>query len=267
MPVESYSYQLEPKDQEAVIWRFMNLDKFRDLITSGELYFARGDQFPGDEREGLAPEEFLKRWGLSPFDLYDRRQLVSHIGFSAQMREWSYLSCWHLFKEETFAMWKEYGKEGVAVCSRYSLLRAALDLLPDSCHVGLVRYESGFMERANLLGYITNKRPKYAHEQEVRAFLWIPPGPEAEKRGDRYIDSEGNVHSRVLKPPNGVPIFQRRAVDLSKLITGLVITPWASDVLTNQISETVRSAGYKMSVVASELAAYRRFLPDPMQGI
>jgi hypothetical protein len=39
-------------DQDAVIWRFMKLVKFRDLMTTGELYFCRADLFPNDVREG-----------------------------------------------------------------------------------------------------------------------------------------------------------------------------------------------------------------------
>src|SRR5437773_9902838 len=101
MPIEPYHDQLEPKDREAVIWRFMDFEKFRDLMVSGELYFCRADLFnENDEREGLPPQEFLMRWGLNPLDVRDRQQLVDHIGVAAQCREDSYVSCWHLFREE-----------------------------------------------------------------------------------------------------------------------------------------------------------------------
>jgi hypothetical protein len=252
MPVESYRGQLEPRDQGAIIWRFMNLEKFRDLMTSGELYFCRADQFDdNDEREGLPPEEFLKRWGLSPYDLNDRRQLVDHIGTAAQFREEFYVSCWHLFAEEKFKMWEKYGKDGVAICSRYSLLKAALDLLPDSAHIGLVRYESSFMEIANLFSYITNKRPKYAWEQEVRALLWIH---RPERDGNRHIDGEDRVHPHVLEPPpEWIPKGQRRAVDLNKLITRITITPLGPEALTNEVIEIVKNSGYQIPVAPSEV--------------
>jgi hypothetical protein len=38
MPVKSYYSQKEPA-ADAVIWRFMDLRKFRDLMASEELYF------------------------------------------------------------------------------------------------------------------------------------------------------------------------------------------------------------------------------------
>jgi hypothetical protein len=45
MPVQPYVNQLEPQ-KDAVIWRFMDMPKFRDLMASEELYFRRADLFP-----------------------------------------------------------------------------------------------------------------------------------------------------------------------------------------------------------------------------
>ena len=41
MGIESYPDQLEPENQEAAIWRFINMRKFRDLMETAELYFCR----------------------------------------------------------------------------------------------------------------------------------------------------------------------------------------------------------------------------------
>jgi hypothetical protein len=51
MPVNPYCSQLEPTN-DAVLWRFMDLRKFRDLMSSEELYFRRADLYP-DKSEGL----------------------------------------------------------------------------------------------------------------------------------------------------------------------------------------------------------------------
>jgi hypothetical protein len=37
MGLETYPDQLEPENQDVVIWRFMNMSKFRDLMTTAEL--------------------------------------------------------------------------------------------------------------------------------------------------------------------------------------------------------------------------------------
>ena len=43
MSVEQFTGGLEPQDREAVIWRFMELWKFQDLVSSRELHFSRAD--------------------------------------------------------------------------------------------------------------------------------------------------------------------------------------------------------------------------------
>jgi hypothetical protein len=35
-----YIDQLEPENQDVVIWRFMNMKKFADLMATGELFFS-----------------------------------------------------------------------------------------------------------------------------------------------------------------------------------------------------------------------------------
>jgi hypothetical protein len=82
MPVKSYYRQKEP-NSDAVIWRFMDLRKFRDLMASEELYFRRADLFD-DESEGPPPEQYVQRvLGLDPWDIQDRVRLNNHLGWLA----------------------------------------------------------------------------------------------------------------------------------------------------------------------------------------
>lgn len=60
MGLETYPDQLEPQDHDVAIWRFMNMRKFRDLITTAELYFCRADLFANDEREDSLPKNILR---------------------------------------------------------------------------------------------------------------------------------------------------------------------------------------------------------------
>src|SRR5207244_8538704 len=73
MPVEMFTDGLEPRDKEATIWRFMNLVRFKDLMSTGELYFCRADLFD-DESEGLPPEDYIHVLGLNPLDIRDRQK-------------------------------------------------------------------------------------------------------------------------------------------------------------------------------------------------
>jgi hypothetical protein len=88
MTIETYPDQLEPENHDAVIWRFVSMAKFRDLITTSKLYFRRADLFANDEREGLPPEEYLPSLlGLNPLIPRHRRDLNHDIGSAAQFRQ------------------------------------------------------------------------------------------------------------------------------------------------------------------------------------
>jgi hypothetical protein len=255
MPVIPYANRLEPAD-DAVIWRYMDLRKFRDLMASEELYFRRADLFM-DKSEGLPPEEYaLRVLGLNPYDIGDRAKLNNHLGSLAQHRESYYVSCWYLFQEETLNMWEQYGHDGVAVCSRYDLLKAALDGLLDEAHLGLVRYGTSHIRRAfNALEFITTKQPRYSPECEVRAFLTVYD-PLA--GGNRHFDLNNVAHPEPLdlNPRHSwVPDCKRRRINLGALITDVVISPWAEPDAVEEIELWVKSKGLPVSARPSELTS------------
>jgi hypothetical protein len=261
MPIETYVDQLEPENQDAVIWRFMDTRKFHDLMLSGELYFCRADLF-SDESEGLAPQEYVPILGLNPFDLNDRRKIVDSIGCLAQFREAFYISCWHLFRDETSKMWEDYGKDGVAIVSRYSALKAALNAMQDRAFLGAMRYGSCHLTGWNVFRFITTKRLMYAEEREVRAFLWIID-PHAGI--NRHIDENDRPHERPLTPPpDRVLKGHRRTVDLKSLITEVVVSPSAASEGVDRIQQFVRENGYDTPVRPSALAPFRALLPGTL---
>jgi hypothetical protein len=261
MAVEIYPNQLEPEDQDVAIWRFMDMEKFRDLITTEELYFCRADLFKNDEREGLPPERYLPALlGLNPFVLRDRQTLNHHLGSLAQFRESFYISCWHLFRSETDAMWKEFGADGVAICTRYRLLKSALDAMTDRAFIGLIRYGEQHLGGENLFSFITTKRAGYEGEKEVRAMLWIMD-PHADL--NRHFDIANRAHPLPLKPPpDNILPGHRRKVDLPALVTEIVVTPWASSAQIDEINALVNSNGFTTVVRPSDLTRHRELLPS-----
>jgi hypothetical protein len=259
MPIETFLDQLEPENHDVVIWRFMNMQKFADFMTNSELYFCRADLFH-DESEGLPPENYRPSPNLHPLDVLDRRKIEDSIGCVAQFREAFFINCWHLFREETWTMWENYGKDGVAICSRYRLLKAALNAMDDRAFIGLVRYGSRHMTGWNLFRFIMTKRVEFAGEQEVRAFLWVID-PYAGI--NRHIDADNRVHDRPLTPPpDRVLRGHRRKADIQALVTEIVVTPWASSATLSEIEQLVKSKGYVIPVRASALARFRELLPS-----
>jgi hypothetical protein len=263
MPVQPYVDQLEPQ-KDAVIWRFMDMPKFRDLMASEELYFCRADLFD-DTTEGLPPDEYaLPILGLNRYDVGDQLKLDNLVGSIAQFRESYYISCWYLFRTETLKMWNHHAREGVAICSRYELLKSVLGAMLDTAHVGLVQYGIKHLSGFNTLRFITTKQQKYEHECEVRAFLHVIDPLES---GNRHIDVN-NVPHRAPLDSNPrhvwVPTCKRRRIDLNGLLTGVVISPWASEELCNEVELWVKLKNHSYPVRVSELKSSLTPAPEDL---
>ncbi len=227
MPVLPYYSQKEPPFG-AVIWRFLCLRKFRDLMANQELYFRRADLFD-DESEGLPPEQYVRRvLRLDPYDVKDEVALNHHFGQLAQSREMYFITCWYLYRKEDLAIWEQYAHDGVAVTSSYGLLKESLAGIPDDTHVGLIHYGTAHLtDRFNALEFITTKQEKYAAESEVRAILTSSNPLDG---GNRHIDVNGFPHRVPLDVNPRHPWVhdcKRRRISLRDLLQGVVISPWA----------------------------------------
>jgi hypothetical protein len=227
MPVLPYHNQKEPAE-DAVIWRFLNLRKFRDFMANEELYFCRADLF-SDKTEGLPPEQYVRRiLRLDPLDIHDQVKLNHHLGVLAQDREMFFISCWHLYRKEELELWEQYGPDGAAVCSRYGLLKAAMARLLDDAHSGSVQYGTDHLtDRFNILEFITTKQKKFETDCEVRAFLMAP---NVLGGGNRHIGLDDFPHRLPLdmNPRHPwVPDGKRRRITLRDLVEDVVISPWA----------------------------------------
>jgi hypothetical protein len=255
VPLEQYPQDdLQPGSDVAWIWRFMPFHRFENLMQTRELYFCRSDLFE-DEHEGLPTEEYARYVCASMGSGHD---LDYTIGNLVQHKEAYFISCWYLFDHETAKMWTKYGREGVAICSRYGLLKAALDTMPDRVMLGLVRY--GFDHVGwNILRFITTKRPQFADEREVRALIWKP-----EWSGyNRHIDMNNKFHRKPLTPPSPhVLPGLRRVVDLSFLIERILVSPLFTADRLEEVRRMVRELGYSIPVEQSSLARYSHLLPD-----
>lgn len=260
VPVESFPDGLEPTDPEAAIWRFMDWEKFADLLSTSEIYFRRADLFD-DDNEGLPPDEYLPYANLNPLDIHDALQLNHFRGSLAQDREAFFVSCWCLSDEPTVDMWREYAKNGLAIGTRYSLLKHAMDSCDSTlgAFLGLVRYGSKHLTGWNVLRFISTKREQFAHEKEVRALLWVP---DEFAGGNRHFDENNFPHDRPLTPPlpDRVSRGLRRKIDLHSLITKVEVSPWATDETFANVQQITRENDYAVSVQRSSLTRFKEFI-------
>ena len=259
MPVSTFADDPEPDDPTSPIWRYVEFWKLQDLVKTGQLYFRRADLL-NDEHEGLPPAEYERVLNLSRYDLSDIRERDNDIGSLAQFRQSFYVNCWHLHSEETVSMWARYGKDGVAIVSRYDLLKRVLDPLGDKVMVGLIRYGTAHLTGWNVLRFVTTKRESYRSEREVRAMIWLT---NTGAGINRHFDSVNRPHDRpIYDPPPTLPEGIRRTIDVVSLITEVVASPLAPAGRLAEVSALLASAGIAARVRPSPLTPLRVVHPN-----
>ena len=254
MPLVPYDKQIEPPD-DAEIWRFMDMDKFRDLMANEELYFRRTDLYKKDDpNEGLPKDNYVRRVrGLKPFVLDDELTLNSDQASNRLHSEAFYLNCWSLYDgNNTLRMWYRYAPYGVAICSRYCRLKSALQVMLDVIHLGKVRYGDGDMTGYNLLQCIYTKGDDYVWENEVRAVLCScdPVGGQARNYGEtNFPNREPQDDINPLHP--WVHPCKRRRIDLKELGTGIAVSPWATAETLKEVEQNwAKMRTYNFPVVS-----------------
>jgi hypothetical protein len=171
VPHEPHSHLLQPNDNNAYIWRFIDLPNFLDLITTSTLYFCRGDKF-ADPYEGMMPDEYVdsvRRGGSNIGSVQKQIRMFDY--YRAEF----YMNCWHMSPHESAAMWKLYAgtDAGIALKSTYSRLQRAFEHRSERYFLGLANYDSSTVfGPTNAFKFIMWKRKAFEHEKEVRALVW-----------------------------------------------------------------------------------------------
>jgi len=255
MPIAPHEACPEP-DSHAIICRFVDLKKFRDLFANEELYFRRTDLFKeSDPAEALPPDNYVRQTlGLTKYDIHDELKLNHDQASNRQFSEAHYIQCWQMFEGETLDMWARYGG-GVAIFSRFELLKSILSTMLDEIHVGLVQYGDNGPPRYNTIHFLFMKGKHHDKERELRIALtsYDPVGG-------------NNRHLRLNGFPDREPLDEnplhewvhgckRRRIDLKALVTEVRVSPWATDNEIEEVNLRVKSRIPGCPVTGSELAS------------
>jgi hypothetical protein len=247
--------------------RCLNLAKIRDLFASEELYLRRTDLFKEtDPREALPSDEYVRTaLDLQKYDLNDELKLNDNQAFTRQNSEAYFINCWQIYEGETLEMWKTYGN-GVAVFSRFDLLKSALSTLLDDILVGIVRYGEKDTTRYNLIRFLDTKQRHFAKERELRVvFQCYDP-----LRGaNRHYDLNNFPHREPLNEPNPLHEWvrecKRRRMDLKALVTEVRLSPWATQEDFAAVDTWVRAKKFPCRVANSELTNTMTPTPEELR--
>jgi hypothetical protein len=234
---------------EAVIWRYMNLGKFLDIITKGQIWFTRAIELrKTDPYEGAlttSDHQKLSRV-LTAKDKDELRALWPAIGNfmddapgmslpyfqmifltrvpAVEMNAYTAsISCWHENPSESDAMWALYAQRdaGIAIKSTVDRVLNAFASSKRNITIAKVNYDSEGSLSAMTSGIYDSlliKRHAFHHENEVRIITLTLDGYEApewtEENQRYYVDQLKSV-------PLGVYID----CDIQTLIEEIIVSP------------------------------------------
>jgi hypothetical protein len=217
-----------PADPDTVIWKYLDLSKFVDLLLYGKLFMSRSDKFE-DQYEGTFSEptfEEIRKLSVNNPDFLDYYK--SH-------RKNVVISSWHINEYESFAMWQIFTQksEGLAIQSTLGRLQAALvpETLYEQCigEVNYIDYKKEYIPFENTFFPFLFKRKSFQYEREIRII--------------------SDVTSHNLTIDNGLKID----VDLNQLIGKIYIHPKSENWYKNLVIELVKKLGFDFIIEKSDL--------------
>ena len=217
-----------PNDPNTIVWKYLDLSKFLDLLLSKKLFMSRSDKFE-DQYEGTFSEptfEEIKK--LSENNPEFLNYYKSH-------REKVVVSSWHINEYESFAMWQIFtqNSEGLAIQSTIGRLQEALK--PEKNYtqfigeVNYIDYKKEYIPFDDMFFPFLFKRKSFQYEREIRII--------------------SDLSDSKLSINDGVKID----VDIDQLIEKIYIHPKSENWYKKLVIELVSKLGYQIEIEKSDL--------------
>jgi hypothetical protein len=217
-----------PEDPNTIVWKYLDLSKFLDLLLSNKLFMSRSDKFE-DQYEGTFSEptfEEIKKLAINNPEF---------LNYYKTHREKVAISSWHINEYESFAMWQIFtqNSEGLAIQSTIGRLQKALEpeknLKQYIGQVNYIDYKKEYIPFDDLFFPFLFKRKSFQYEREVR------------------IISDTSETSITIN--DGIKIN----VDISQLIDKIYIHPKSENWYKNLVIELVSKLGFDIAIEKSDL--------------
>ena len=217
-----------PEDNNTIVWKYLDLSKFLDMLLSQQLFMSRSDKFE-DQYEGTFSEptfEEIKKIAANNPKFLDYYK--SH-------REKVVISSWHINEYESFAMWQIFTKnnEGLAIQSTIGRLKEAL------------RPENRIEQYIGNVNYIDYKKEYIPFDDTFFPFLFKRKSFQYE----REVRTISDVSAQNISVNEGLKIN----VDLNQLIEKIYIHPKSENWYKKLVIELVSKLDFKIEIEKSDL--------------
>ena len=216
------------EDPDTIIWKYLDLSKFVDLLLYKKLFMSRSDKFE-DQYEGTFSEptyEEIKKLAKDNPHFLD---------YYKTHRKNVVISSWHINEYESFAMWQIFTQknEGLAIQSTLGKLQKALSVDTEFeqfiGEVNYIDYKKEYIPFDNTFFPFLFKRKSFQYEREVRVISDLT-------KFDLEID-------------NGLKID----VDIEALIEKIYIHPKSENWYKKLVMDLVTRLGFDFETEKSDL--------------
>lgn len=217
-----------PEDPDTIVWKYLDLSKFLDLLLSKKLFMSRSDKFE-DQYEGTFSEptfEEIKKLAA------DNPEFLNYY---KTHREKVAISSWHINEYESFAMWQIFTKnnEGLAIQSTIGRLQKA------------VRPENNFDQYIGEVNYIDYKKEYIPFDDLFFPFLFKRKSFQYEREVRILTDTSKSD----IKLNDGIKIN----IDLNQLIEKIYIHPKSENWYKKLVIELVERLEFGFEIEKSDL--------------
>ena len=217
-----------PENPDTIVWKYLDLSKFLDLLLSRKLFMSRSDKFE-DQYEGTFSEptyEEIKKLSVNNPEF---------LNYYKSHREKVVISSWHINEYESFAMWQIFtqNSEGLAIQSTIGRLQKAMEVEKDfNQYIGEVNYidyKKEYIPFDDMFFPFLFKRKSFQYEREVRIIA--------------------DLSEHDIKINDGLKI----EVDICQLIEKIYIHPKSENWYKKLVIELVDKLGFDFEIEKSDL--------------
>ncbi|MBU0939863.1 MAG: hypothetical protein KKD36_00330 [Bacteroidetes bacterium] len=217
-----------PENPDTIVWKYLDLSKFLDLLMSKKLFMSRSDKFE-DQYEGTFSEPTFEEIRKLSIDNPD------FLHYYKTHREKVAISSWHINEYESFAMWQIFtqNSEGLAIQSTIGRLQKAVE--PEQNfkqyigEVNYIDYKKEYIPFDDMFFPFLFKRKSFQYEREVRIIT--------------------DVADTTLTLNDGLKIN----VEIDQLIERIYIHPKSENWYKNLVIELVEKLGFDFIIEKSDL--------------
>lgn len=245
----------------AILWRYMELDRFQSMLERKALFFCRAGKFSDPFEGSLPKKEYENRiksqrqadafYGNYSTDEQIAENIAGLTNWHLQFRDTHTVNCWHINYNESDAMWQLYLKsnEGVAIQTTVAHLMLSLQSTSLDIDISRVRYidydrdvffhHQDFPHQSyNLFAPLIHKRNEFMHERELRLIHEVRDA----ENDSSYWEKQEFESGKLIE------------VDLDILVDKIILPPTSDEKFRGKVETITKEFGHDFVFEKSALS-------------